>query len=346
MAKARKAASPMGRRERTCNIIAGRPADRCAFWLGNPHNDTWPILHAYFGTRTELELRRKLGDDLRWFCPQFYPGAWKDPKSRDMFPPILGEDHGKHHPFARCESADAVEDFAWPNPDHLDFEPCLADLRAAGDIYRASGMWCCFYHHVMDLFGMENYMLKMYTHPEVVDAVTRRVCEFYLEANERFYAKAGRMVDGFFFGNDFGTQLDLICSPAHFDRFIMPWFRRFTDQGHAHGYQVILHSCGAIHKVIDRLIGAGVDCLHPLQARARNMDAATLARDFKGRIAFLGGIDTQQLLVHGTPKEVKADVRRVKRLLAPRLIVSPSHEALLPNVPPANVQAMAEAAAE
>ena len=346
MAKARKAASPMGRRERTWNIIAGRPADRCAFWLGNPHNDTWPILHAYFGTRTELELRTKLGDDFRWFCPQFYPGAWKDPKSRDMFPPILGEDHGKHHPFARCESADAVEDFAWPNPDHLDFEPCLADLRAAGDIYRASGMWCCFYHHVMDLFGMENYMLKMYTHPEVVDAVTRRVCEFYLEANERFYAKAGKMVDGFFFGNDFGTQLDLICSPAHFDRFILPWFRRFTDQGHAHGYQVILHSCGAIHKVIDRLIGAGVDCLHPLQARARNMDAATLARDFKGRIGFLGGIDTQQLLVHGTPRQIKADVRRVKRLLGPRLIVSPSHEALLPNVPPANVAAMAEAAVE
>lgn len=346
MAKPQKTRPPMGRRERVCKIIAGQPADRCGFWLGNPHADTWPILHAYFGTKTELELRTKLGDDLRWLCPQFYPGAWKDPKSRDMFPPILGEDHGKHHPFADCESVERVEDYAWPSPDHLDFEPCLADLRSAGDIYRASGMWCCFYHHVMDLFGMENYMLKMYTHPDVVDAVTRRVCEFYLEANERFYAKAGRMVDGFFFGNDFGTQLDLICSPAHFDRFIMPWFRRFTDQGHAHGYQVILHSCGAIHKVIDRLIAAGVDCLHPLQARARNMDAATLARDFKGRIAFLGGIDTQQLLVHGTPRQIKADVRRVKRLLAPRLIVSPSHEALLPNVPPENVRAMAEAAIE
>ena len=98
--------------------------------------------------------------------------------------------------------------------------------------------------------------------------------------------------------------------------------------------------------MIDRLIAAGVDCLHPLQALAKNMDAATLARDFKGRISFLGGIDTQQLLVHGTPKEIAEDVRRVKRLLGPRLIVSPSHEALLPNVPPENVRAMAEAAAE
>ena len=37
---------------------------------------------------------------------------------------------------------------------------------------------------------------------------------------------AGQEVDGFFFGNDFGTQLDLICGPTQFDQFVMPWFRR------------------------------------------------------------------------------------------------------------------------
>lgn len=72
------------------------------------------------------------------------------------------------------------------------------------------------------------------------------------------------------------------------------------------------------------------------------MDADTLARDYKGKIAFMGGIDTQQLLVHGTPEQVRADVRRVKQLLGPSLVVSPSHKALLPNVPPENVLAMAE----
>ena len=193
---------------------------------------------------------------------------------------------------------------------------------------------------------MESYMIKMYTHPDVVRAVTDHVCEFYYEANERFFEAAGDLVDGFFFGNDFGTQRDLICGPEHFDEFIMPWFRKFTQQAHDHRYQAILHSCGAIHKVIGRLIGAGVDCLHPLQARAAQMEAETLAEDFKGQIAFMGGIDTQELLVHGSPAEVKEDVRRVKELLGPRLIVSPSHEAVLPNVPPENVEAMAEAALE
>ncbi|HUS57071.1 MAG TPA: uroporphyrinogen decarboxylase family protein, partial [Planctomycetota bacterium] len=85
---------------------------------------------------------------------------------------------------------------------------------------------------------------------------------------------------------------------------------------------------------------------HPLQAKAADMDAASLAHEFRGRIAFLGGIDTQHLLIHATPEEVKAEVRRVKHLLGPCLVVSPSHEALLPNVPPENVLAMSEAARE
>ena len=44
--------------------------------------------------------------------------------------------------------------------------------------------------------------------------------------------------------------------------------------------------------------------------------------------------------------QVAADVERVKKLLGPALIISPSHEALLPNVPPANIEAMARAAAQ
>jgi uroporphyrinogen decarboxylase len=196
----------------------------------------------------------------------------------------------------------------------------------------------------MGLFGMETYMANMYENPRLVHAVTDRVCQFYYDANELFFKAAGDLMDGFFFGNDFGTQLDLICGPVQFDEFIMPWFRQFTDQAHRHGYQVILHSCGSIHRVIGRLIDAGVECLHPIQARARNMEAERLAQDFGGRLAFMGGIDTQDLLVNGTPRQVREDVGRVKRLLGPRLIVSPSHEAILPNVPPENVVAMAEAA--
>jgi len=337
----------MNSRELVRDLIAGKPVPRCGFWLGNPHPDTWPGYYQYFGTESEEDVRRRLGDDFRWISPQFFATTYRHPDGQKLFDSLAKKEyHGIAGPLAKCQTVAEVDAYDWPNVKYLDFSECLTSLENAGDYYRASGFWTPFFHDVMDLFGMEYYLLKMFDVPEVVQAVTDHVCNFYYEANELFFAQAGKLVDGFFFGNDFGTQRDLILSPEFFDRFILPWFRRFTDQGHRHGYQVILHSCGSIYRVIPRLIDSGVDCLHPLQALASNMNAEVLSRDFKGKISFLGGIDTQHLLVHGTPDEVKADVRRVKALLGPRLIVSPSHEALLPNVSPENVVAMSEAALE
>jgi len=334
-------------RERIRQIIARKAPAQCGFWLGKPHPDTWPILHKYFGTRDEEELRQKLGDNVRWICPQFYRDAYQDPDGRQLFDSGLDRvKHGSVGPLADCASVKEVESFPWPNPDYLNFESCLRDLHAAGDVYRLSGFWTCYFHNVADLIGMEEYFVKMHTAPEVVQAVTDKVCEFYYEANERFFARANGLVDGFFFGNDLGSQRGLMCSPKSVERFILPWTRRFVEQGHRHGYQVVVHSCGSVHDLIGTFIEAGVDCLHPLQARAHNMNAELLATEFKGRLAFLGGIDAQQVLTRGTPDEVRADVRRVRKLLGPNLIVSPSHEAILPNVPPENVAALAEAATE
>lgn len=329
----------MTSRERIKTILSGQAADRCGFWLGMPNRETWPIYLQHFGFTEHEELRRFLHDDIRWV---YADSAYKSP---DGSGPFKTAEEGVPV-FAECEDAAEVEDHDWPNPDYLDFSDVVECLRGFGDHYRASGMWSCFFHVVAAHFGMENYFIKMHTDPEVVDAVTRHVCEFYLEANRRFFDAAGDEVDAFFMGNDYGTQLDLLVSPQQLDRYVMPYTRELIKLASDRGYQTMHHCCGAVHKVIPRFIEAGVDGLHPLQAKACNMDAETLARDFKGKIAFIGGIDTQDLLMRGTPDDIRAEVHRVKKLLGPCLVVSPSHEALLPNVPPENVLAMAEAARE
>jgi len=180
-------------------------------------------------------------------------------------------------------------------------------------------------------------------YPEVVHAILDKLCNFYLEANELFYNESGDLMDGLFFGNDFGTQTDLLMDPQQFEEFFLPWIKRFSEQAHLFGYQSVLHSCGSIHRIINQLADAGVDCIHPIQSQARNMDAETLANDFKGRISFMGGIDTQQILPFGTPGEIALEVQRVKTLLGPNIIIGPSHEVLMSNVSYENAKAMAHA---
>ena len=74
----------MTSRELLKGIFGLQPGLRCGFWLGNPHPDSWPGLHGYFGTKTEEELRRKLGDDFRWISPSFFDATWKHPRSKGL----------------------------------------------------------------------------------------------------------------------------------------------------------------------------------------------------------------------------------------------------------------------
>lgn len=331
----------MNSRTRIINIISRQPSDRTGFWLGNPHGETWQILHKYFGTCDEETIRRILHDDFRWI----QAGTYKHPEGKPMLDmQRKGRELSAGGCFSDCDSVREVQDYDWPNPDYLDFSGTIDALKSVGGYYRAGGFWSPFFHEVGDFFGMEQYFLKMYTHPDVVHAVTGHLVDFYLEANKRFFAVCGNLVDGFFFGNDFGTQFDIMISPELFKEFVFPYLKQLSDLGRRFNKQVILHSCGSIHRVIPDLLGFGIDALHPLQAKAAKMDAETLANDFKGEVCFIGGIDTQDLLGNGSPEEVRAEVKRVRSLLGPHVIISPSHEAILPNVPPKNIVAMAEAA--
>jgi uroporphyrinogen decarboxylase len=329
--------------------IAEKKSDHCGFWHGDPNPACVEKVHAYFNVKNDFELGLKLGAHCRWVMPEKY-NMWAR-TDVPMFDVLGGKKRtslGEGGIFAETEDVAEVEAFNWPDSKYIDFTETLKEIDATIDAGQAvlSGSWSCFFHNACDFFGMENYFAKMHTDPAVVDAVTRHIVDFYLEINEKLFDLAGDKIDAFFFGNDFGTQLDLLISPEHFDRFVMRYFREFTVQAHRRGYKVVLHSCGSIDRVIPRLIDAGVEILHPIQAMARNMDAESLAKKYNGKIVFMGGVDTQRILPFGNADDVRKEVRRLKALFGQNFIVSPSHESILLNVPPENIAAMSEAAAE
>lgn len=351
-------------------------SDINGFWVGHPTDDAKKIYYEATGIkeqettareianlnasktkhytttagRAEVDFNKKIGSDMIWLSPELDLDGWRHPEGKPMWD-CFNDDHKSLNTgcrFQKCEDIRELEAFEWPNPAYLDFTRTLEDVKYAYDQGFAvfSGMWCPFFHIVSDFFGMEEYFVKMYTDPEMVHYATRRVVDFYLETNKRYLEQAAPYLSAAFFGNDLGSQRSLLISPECFDEFVLPYMQEIIDQMKGMGLKVAMHSCGSIDMIIPRLIDAGVDILHPLQAKAANMDAEHLAKAYSGKVTFLGGVDTQQLLPFGTPEQVREEVLRLRDLFGGDFIVSPSHEALLPNVPFENVMAMSKAAKE
>ncbi len=141
-------------------------------------------------------------------------------------------------------------------------------------------------------------------------------------------------------GNDFGSQTSLMVDPGTLREFVFPGTKELIDQAKSYGLTVMHHSCGSIFPIIEDLVSLGADIIHPVQALASEMNAPNLKEHFSGKIAFCGGVDAQNLLVNGKREEVKEKVLELKELFPTGLILSPSHEAVLPDIPPPNIRAM------
>lgn len=325
------------------SIFAGAPIASPAFWPGSPTREALARYAPSVPTGSDIDFALALESDAVWLPAELlswhHPGGEKLWRTRDPDAAAALDSPGV---FAECEDVAEVHAFTWPDPDSMDFTSILATMRRAQDagIAVLGGPWTYITTIVSEFFGMEEFLVKMYTAPEVMDAVIGHVVDFYLGLNERFFALAGDALDVFFFASDMGSQQDPLFGPELFDRFFRDPFSRVVAQAKSYGYPVLLHSCGAISKFIPRLIEIGIDGLHPLQANARGMQAEILGREYSNDLVFVGGVDTQELLPFADAEAVRAEVHRLSDLFGPRFIASPSHEGVLPNVPLENLHAI------
>lgn len=334
----------MTSREKVLEVFNRKSTSGGAMWTGHPNDATVPIYAEKWGIEPTREaIFRFLNDDCRWFTAD---SGYHHPQGLPAIDPAYGTERhtlSAEGCFANAETVADIEKYPWPNPDYCDFTEIYRQIEQFPDKMVFTGMWSCFFHQVADFFGMENYFIKMYECPEVVEALTERIVDYYVAANEKFFSQLGDRADVMFFGNDFGTQLDLFISPELFRKFVMPSFKRLIAVGKKYNKKIMLHSCGSIYRIIPDLIDAGVDVLHPIQAKAAGMSAQDL-KQFKNDLAFVGGIDAQTFFVNATPQQIRDEVHRVRDILGPNIVISPSHEEVLPNVPAENILAMAEAA--
>lgn len=339
--------------ERFMATVERKPVDRPAAWLGMPDIHAQPALFEYYGVKNLHELKVAVGDDFYAVeVPYKSPTASAIYAAFDWYMDgdVDAEERTLTTPgcFAEAEELEDLEFFQWPDPaEYIDVEECKRRVdMAPKDKVCLGMMWSAHFQDTCASFGMENALMNMLANPEIYEAVNEKVMEFYLKANEVFYEATKHRLNAVLIGNDMGSQRGLMLSPDMVRSFIIPGCKRLVEQAHSYGLKVIYHSCGSIVDIIPDLIEAGVDVIHPIQALAAGMDPANLKEKFEGKVSFCGGVDTQDLLVNGAPEDVMTKVRELREYFPTGLIVSPSHEAILPDVPPANIKALFDGAKE
>jgi uroporphyrinogen-III decarboxylase len=106
------------------------------------------------------------------------------------------------------------------------------------------------------------------------------------------------------FGDDWGQQRGLLMGPELWRDFLKPELARMYGVVREAGRLVSIHSCGDVDELFDDLTELGVGLFNPFQPEV--MDVFRLMEQYRGRLAFHGGLSTQRTLPYGNVEEVRA----------------------------------------
>lgn len=151
-------------------------------------------------------------------------------------------------------------------------------------------------------------------------------------------------IDWIWLGDDVGGQQAMMLRPELWRSILRQRMAHIiaTIKRERPGIIIAYHSCGAIAPIIDDLIEIGVDVLNPIQPLCSEMSPLALAEKYGRRIAFMGGLDTQQFLIQATVEEVKSEVCLLaEKMTAHSAYILAASHTIQPDTPIANILAIA-----
>ena len=279
--------------------------------------------------RVDIAHERKRSDDGRiafdWW------GVGFDTEQEGYFAAV--------HPLADSKNLDA---HAWPDPT----EPSLLDGAArtiADDGSRhliVPNFGFALFERAWTLRGFDTFLLDMALEPGFAEELLERITQIQLVLIQRFLDLG---VDGGYFGDDYGSQANLLFSPKMWRTLIKPRLARLFAPFREAGLPVLMHSDGQIADILPDLVEIGLTAYNPVQPEV--IDHAWLRDTFGNRLAYYGGLSTQTTLSQGSPREVTNAVQECLAALAPEgtgLVLAPSHR-IMSDTPLENVEAMLDA---
>ena len=159
------------------------------------------------------------------------------------------------------------------------------------------------------LRGTEEAMVDTMMPEEGADKILEKIHTFYMRELE-FWVTTN--VDAVFFMDDWGSQSQLLISPASWREQYKPLYKDYCGIAHSNGKFAFMHSDGNISEIYEDLVEVGIDAQN---SQLFVMDMAVLSERVKGKITFWGEIDRQHVLPAEDPQLVRDAVRKAAAYL-------------------------------
>lgn len=218
-----------------------------------------------------------------------------------------------YFPLNGIDSIEEIDNYQFPDPDWFDYSPITETCKKYPDKAIIVGHEGPF-QIVTYLMEMDRFFILMLDEPEVAQYLLDKIVNFELEYYKRIFEAGNGRIDILRPHDDYGTQISLLFSVDTWRNFFKENTKKLVDLAHKYDAFYQQHSCGAVRPIIPELIKCGVDVLEPIQ-KVKGLEPENLQKDFGGKITFHGGIDTQNLLPHGTPEAVKREAEYFMQIL-------------------------------
>jgi len=324
----------------------------------------WPELGS---AKIDEETMRRLHSDVRGVLDRFPDEVNERNRKREPHSPCI-DDWGTgqieiepgvwfpgYHPLADATTVEQLENYqSWPDmddPSRFTYVAAEAKKLAQENEYAIMATpWLMFpFERAFAMQGMDKFLLNMAMSPDFAEALLRKNLSLCKQLMENFLTEIGENIDIIKIGDDLGTQDRLMISPKMYRKILKPihmeliqHIKKFTKA------KIFFHTDGDVFDLIDDFIEIGVDILNPIQTSAGKMaDLEGLKARYGKNLIFCGAVDTQHILPHGTPEEVRQEMKRVINILGRDggYMVASVHT-IMHEVPPENILAMVDAVEE
>ena len=297
--------------ESVLHAIRGEYVDRIPASLHGTDMEYQKGLAQYVGVSSVEDMYRKLGIDLWCTCRGLrYVGPQCFYKGRPVaLRETMYDEYNPHPPFADVETVEEVLDYPEPAPDDFADDGLSDELDSHANFAIMGSVNAAMFHNFLYMCGQLDGLCMLKQRPELAHAIIEKITRYWEAYITRFAEVAAGRIQIMENCNDFGTQLSMFISAEDFRTFFKEPLKRLYAIAHANGLYQVQHSCGAVRPLIDDFISMGADVLNPIQVCAIGMELLPLARQYRGRIALFGGIDTQHLLPNGPAERIQEAVR-------------------------------------